>query len=1272
MSMCWGKNVFLMLCLFVIFFIQNYVYCDNQNNNSSNRYIINKVYKDENLKEIAFPLGGFGGGQIYIRGNGKLSPWEITNNFNSNANVSDAFFSIYTEDGEQSKAYILQLNPSLPGEGVNKIDFIGEFPFAKLIFGDFSPDLDLSMECFSPFIPLDEKNSSLPVVFFTFTLKNYGTKNIRGSLAGTIPNIVGWDGYRELLSSSYTKDGKQVHAIYHPELGYNINTIKKEIDTVSIDMGITSTGKEEFKENIQFFTNLYDCAQPLRFLRGININYQDNINPDNEEKQGDTCVYWLGPSEKVLSSDNIEKLNKKIQNGAHLIVSGDTNSIFDWLVAINRAKKSHKKEHVFDNFESGTYNLWTITGDAFGDKPANDKFPMQTDILGYEGKYFVNSYNGDDKKTGTAISKEFTIQHSFIHFRIGGGNKPDNTYIALIIEGEKILSSTGSNSETLKKVIWNVAEYIGKKAHIEIVDNASDGWGHILIDEIVFTNDYPIDKNSYKTLQKWLPMASIKGNWINSKYNVKLGGLFPNLKDAILVTNKIYKTTPNISTKQSEVFLKTDTGIPLIIRKKIGKGSVVWCNGKITDWIAPEYKRRWIASLIALTTNVPYIYEKGLDSQHPLWGNMVFSLKTFGKNEPQTCPQWSDFNYFWQYFSKNGILPQPESMEPSNPGYTWNGTIAYPFDLSPGEKEDITFILAWYFPNRTRGNQYYWTLPPLRYDYRLGNYYNNYFKNAMEVTNYCIDNFPYLLSQTSQFHKDFFSSTLPPVMLEAISANIATLHTPIYIYLEDGTVGGFEGTDNCCPMNCTHVYNYAQTLPFLFPILEQRIRYQELFYMMDKTEFYIPHRFIVPPSEPQLKNEIGGPFHHALDGELGTLLKLYREYKLSPDKKWLEPIWHNAIKVFQHILEKHDPTGEGIIRGEQPNTYDTHLYGSNTFIGTLYLATLKAMEIMLKELGSPDPNLILECQKRYESGRKKYIETCWNEEYFINAFDAPDVGSEVYNQMNCYGPGCHSDQLLGQWWSHILGLGYLFPEPYIKTTLNSIYKNNWRKNFYDHVQSPRRFAEDDEPGLLMCTWPKGGRPESPILYCDEIWTGMEYEVAGLSIFEGDWDKAVEIVSGARSRYQGNRKNPWSEIECGGHYARAMSAYSMLIAGSGFNFDKGKIKITPRVKENPSSFFFSTGTSWGIFEFNSGPRKTTVTIIPHYGKLEISRISLPAEKLRFNQMNMSIIKGDNSIPITEKIGIIQQDELYKTNLITVLLRQSITVLENEKVVIDIRW
>ncbi len=206
----------------------------------------------------------------------------------------------------------------------------------------------------------------------------------------------------------------------------------------------------------------------------------------------------------------------------------------------------------------------------------------------------------------------------------------------------------------------------------------------------------------------------------------------------------------------------------------------------------------------------------------------------------------------------------------------------------------------------------------------------------------------------------------------------------------------------------------------------------------------------------------------------------------------------------------------------------------------------------------------------------------------------------------------------------------------------------------------------------MCSWPKGGRPESPILYCDEIWTGIEYEIAGFFLYEGKWDKALEIVSGARSRYQGNRKNPWSEIECGGHYARAMSSYSLLLAGSGFLFDRGNIKIIPRVNNNSLSFFYSTGSSWGTYELTRTPHKTTFTLTPHFGKFECSKISLPAEKSKFNQMSMSIVKRSKTIPISEKIGIIQKDEQYGIPLIAILPRNLVTLEENEKLIIEIRW
>ncbi|HOV34333.1 MAG TPA: GH116 family glycosyl-hydrolase, partial [Candidatus Hydrogenedens sp.] len=118
MSKYMGRFVSFVFLISILLLNDKNLYSESYKLDNEEWYLINKVYSDEYLKEIAFPLGGFGAGQVYIRGDGKLSPWEIVNNFNSNANVSDAFFSIFVDDGEQSKARILQINPQLPGEGI--------------------------------------------------------------------------------------------------------------------------------------------------------------------------------------------------------------------------------------------------------------------------------------------------------------------------------------------------------------------------------------------------------------------------------------------------------------------------------------------------------------------------------------------------------------------------------------------------------------------------------------------------------------------------------------------------------------------------------------------------------------------------------------------------------------------------------------------------------------------------------------------------------------------------------------------------------------------------------------------------------------------------------------------------------------------------------------------------------------------------------------------------------------------------------------------------
>ena len=117
----------------------------------------------------------------------------------------------------------------------------------------------------------------------------------------------------------------------------------------------------------------------------------------------------------------------------------------------------------------------------------------------------------------------------------------------------------------------------------------------------------------------------------------------------------------------------------------------------------------------------------------------------------------------------------------------------------------------------------------------------------------------------------------------------------------------------------------------------------------------------------------------------------------------------------------------------------------------------------------------------------------------------------------------------------------------------------------------------------MCTWPHGGRPKFPFPYCDEVWTGVEYQVATLMIYEGLQSEAEELIRTVRSRYDGHKRNPWNEVECGHHYARSLASWGLLIAASGYtyNLQEGWISFRPIMDD--FKCFFSTAKSWGIYE-----------------------------------------------------------------------------------------
>ena len=145
-------------------------------------------------------------------------------------------------------------------------------------------------------------------------------------------------------------------------------------------------------------------------------------------------------------------------------------------------------ETLFEDFEGQDYAPWTVAGAAFGTQPAAGALGGQHPVTGYRGNRFANSFHEGDASQGTLRSPAFTIEQDLINFLIGGGNHPGKAEIRLLVDGRVVRSATGKNSETLVAESWNVSEFKGANAQIEVVDSVTGGWGHILADHITFSN----------------------------------------------------------------------------------------------------------------------------------------------------------------------------------------------------------------------------------------------------------------------------------------------------------------------------------------------------------------------------------------------------------------------------------------------------------------------------------------------------------------------------------------------------------------------------------------------------------------------------------------------------------------------------------------------------------------------------------------------------------------------------------------------------------------
>jgi uncharacterized protein (DUF608 family) len=397
------------------------------------------------------------------------------------------------------------------------------------------------------------------------------------------------------------------------------------------------------------------------------------------------------------------------------------------------------------------------------------------------------------------------------------------------------------------------------------------------------------------------------------------------------------------------------------------------------------------------------------------------------------------------------------------------------------------------------------------------------------------------------------------------------------------------------------VWNYAQAIPHLFPALERTLRETEFGPSQDERGHQAFRTAL--PIRPQVHD-----FHAAADGQLGGIMKVHRDWRVSGDLAWLRALWPKVKASLDYCIETWDPEHKGWVEEPHHNTYDIEFWGPDGMCTSFYLGALQAAVAMGRALGddvAPYASLV-------EAGTRRAQAELFNGEYFhqqvefstLRASRAEDrnnlLGLNTYSPearallekegpKYQYGSGCLSDGVLGSWMAMVCGVGQVLDPGKVTSHLASVHRYNLKKDLSAHANPQRpSYAYGAEGGLLLCTWPKGGAPALPFVYSNEVWTGIEYQVASHLIMMGKVQEGLEVVRTCRDRYDGRIRNPFDEYECGHWYARALSSYALLQALSGARYDAVEkvLYLRPRIAGD-FRCFLATATGYGTVGVKDG-------------------------------------------------------------------------------------
>jgi len=589
---------------------------------------------------------------------------------------------------------------------------------------------------------------------------------------------------------------------------------------------------------------------------------------------------------------------------------------------------------------------------------------------------------------------------------------------------------------------------------------------------------------------------------------------------------------------------------------------------------------------------------------------------------------------FWEDFAADGRLDERPAEGADAPV----GSLAVQVEVPPSETRAVTFLLAWHFPNR-----YTWTpAPPSGGSPAdssgsctcgacgcggdrpanpncIGNYYTTRFRDAWDVITAVAPQLPELEAETLTFVNAFLAGDLPHAIKEAALFNLSSLRSQTCFRTPDGRFYGWEGCGDkqgCCHGSCTHVWNYEQATAFLFGDLARTMREVEFAHATDARGL-MSFRVHLPVARAQ---EFA---RAAADGQMGCIMKMYRDWQLSGDETLLRDLWPHVRRSLEFcwIPGGWDADRDGVMEGCQHNTMDVEYFGPNPQMGIWYLGALRAAEEMAVHLG--EAAFAAECRDLFMRGSAWLDAHLFNGEYYEHQIWPPETDADGRpliaegllvgmgsRQLGApeyqLGAGCLVDQLVGQFMAHVCRLGYLVDPHHVASTLASILRYNRRQGFEGHFNCMRSYVLGDESALLMASYPRE-RPANPFPYFTEVMTGFEYTAAVGMLYEGMTAEGLACIGDIRARYDGRKRSPFDEAECGHHYARAMASWAAVLAMTGFQYSA--VTQTLTFAARPGRHFWSNGRAWGtcLIELAGDTRSVTLAVL--YGTLPLRRLEL---------------------------------------------------------------